>query len=1365
MNKTNYKIRTWIDRCSRLYTIMIALMLFTLMTNRVDAITCGGATSIPAVPTLPYVAALTCGADDITSANSTTCGSGNYKGGQEAVFVWTPTSSYTGVSIAYAGVSWTGIFLYNGCPTSGGTCVGNITSSSTSKTLSGMSVTAGNTYYIVIDTWPTPNSPCPGTITLNGTIVPGCSGTPTSGSITAPSLACSGTAFNMTLTGATSGTGIVYQWQSGSSGSGPWTNVGTNSASYSATQTSTTFYQVVVTCTLSGQSSTTAAVSVGIDTQLNCYCASVHTSGCSGDAIVSATLNTLSNTTGATCPANPAYTYYSPGVSQTTLYQGSSYSLVMTFGTDGNQYAGAWIDYDNNGTLDAGENIGLTGNAGASGTATINFTVPPTATTALTRLRLIGGNDSPVTAVQACGASSSTWGETEDYDITIATPPACSGSPATGTANASATTVCPGGTTTLSVSGIGSETGYTYQWYDGAYNPIPGANTSTYIATPTQTETYRCLVTCSNSGGNTFTSDVVVNFDASANAGTISGPSSGSTFSNLAYSTNAYLGNLQWQSATALAGPYSDVPSATLDNVSLVSNAAGTFYVRLRAASATCTTYSNVITIVVTIPNDNACNATAISTGNSGPYTNIGATDEVGEVSPPLIGCAVQNGWCSGGNTAVNSVWFSFTAPPSGRVSIRLNPTLTLFDSQFALYSATNCADFGTYTMIAANDDSLNSPYNSYIAPKCLIPGATYYLKVDGYQTTTNGNWGILLTEETSVLPSAAISGTQAICNGNSANLSISFTGASSWTYSVNGGAPVTTSSNPETVTVNPSSTTAYTVTSISDANCPSGTSSGTANVTVDSAPPVNGVQILTWPTSACQGNTVVITTNTVIGATGYTWSVDAGTLVDGNPGPYTTASPTATLTLGAVPANGSGWEVCVSASNACGVTNTNCRNIRGALSTPAVIVGSSYACPSSAGSYSTGVVPGASGYEWSITGDASVTGTSTTGSVTFGPAFTTGTLCVRAVLPCGYQSAQRCMSITNSVGFLGTISGTFSVCPGQNGVVYSVSPVANAASYAWTVPANISIVSGQGTNSITVNVGAGFNVGNICLTATSNCGVVSAPRCKTVASQKPVTPGNITGAATGICGATITHSVPAVAGATSYTWTAPSGATIVNGQNTNSVDVSYSGSFTTGQLCVTANNACGSSTARCINVKGAPGNPGVIAGPTTVCAAEQGLSYSVAAVFGASNYNWSLPAGAVIVAGANTNSIVVDWGNASGSVTVTTSNGCGISGTRTLSVLINCKVSGSELPGAVVSAYPNPVSTKLNVDVQVTTAGTYTLELSDLTGRIVLNDMIQASEGMNSVNLNVAELSKGVYMLSVKNAEGFAKQIRIAVE
>ena len=138
------------------------------------ATTCAGATAIPASPTFPYVQSLVCGAgNDITSANSSTCGNGSYKGGQESVYSWTPTVNYVNATIAYTGVSYSGIFVYAGCPTAGGSCVANVTSSATSKTLTiPGTLTAGTTYYFVFDTWPTPNSPCPGTFTLNATIAP-----------------------------------------------------------------------------------------------------------------------------------------------------------------------------------------------------------------------------------------------------------------------------------------------------------------------------------------------------------------------------------------------------------------------------------------------------------------------------------------------------------------------------------------------------------------------------------------------------------------------------------------------------------------------------------------------------------------------------------------------------------------------------------------------------------------------------------------------------------------------------------------------------------------------------------------------------------------------------------------------------------------------------------------------------------------------------------------------------------------------------------------------------------------------------------------------------------------------------------------
>ncbi|WNM18785.1 GEVED domain-containing protein [Flavobacterium capsici] len=119
---------------------------------------------------LPTNQALVCGGtNDLTSAN-TTGGNGDYKGGNEALYKITPTltGSYT---IAYSGQSWSSIFVYQGCPSSGGTYINSVSSSSTSKSLA-VTLTAGTEYYIWFDTWPTPNSPCAGTFTITAPAAP-----------------------------------------------------------------------------------------------------------------------------------------------------------------------------------------------------------------------------------------------------------------------------------------------------------------------------------------------------------------------------------------------------------------------------------------------------------------------------------------------------------------------------------------------------------------------------------------------------------------------------------------------------------------------------------------------------------------------------------------------------------------------------------------------------------------------------------------------------------------------------------------------------------------------------------------------------------------------------------------------------------------------------------------------------------------------------------------------------------------------------------------------------------------------------------------------------------------------------------------
>ncbi|MFD2245773.1 T9SS type A sorting domain-containing protein [Pontibacter ruber] len=85
--------------------------------------------------------------------------------------------------------------------------------------------------------------------------------------------------------------------------------------------------------------------------------------------------------------------------------------------------------------------------------------------------------------------------------------------------------------------------------------------------------------------------------------------------------------------------------------------------------------------------------------------------------------------------------------------------------------------------------------------------------------------------------------------------------------------------------------------------------------------------------------------------------------------------------------------------------------------------------------------------------------------------------------------------------------------------------------------------------------------------------------------------------------------------------------------------------------------------------------NVGEISGLNTLCAGTKGVVYSVAPVNGAQSYSWTLPTGATVVSGANTNRITVDFANnaTSGTVTVAARNACNTAGTTsTLNININ---------------------------------------------------------------------------------------------
>ena len=366
-------------------------------------------------------------------------------------------------------------------------------------------------------------------------------------------------------------------------------------------------------------------------------------------------------------------------------------------------------------------------------------------------------------------------------------------------------------------------------------------------------------------------------------------------------------------------------------------------------------------------------------------------------------------------------------------------------------------------------------------------------------------------------------------------------------------------------------------------------------------------------------------------------------------------------------------YNVIITAANGCqGTLSASLGNNNLTQTAPTAINGPNGVCRNSTGNvFTTPAVTGATSYLWTLPTGA--TGTSTTNSITlsFGSTYNTGNLSVRAVGPCGTSVAfTRSVAAYTAVPTSPTaITGpTVNVCAGST-QSYSCSTVATATSYQWTAPTNATIVSGQGTPTVTIAFASNFGVNGTIIVRSQNCFGLSSNRTLAVYNI-PATPATITGAANNICPGTQSYSILAVPGATSYLWTAPTNATITAGQGTNIVTVSYGASFVSGSLTVRAVSTCGQSAARSLTVSKSPTTTAVISGQSSnLCGGGQ-FTYTIASVIGAVTYNWTAPAGCTI-ASSNLNTVTINVPSSftTGTLSVACVNGCGGSITRTLAL------------------------------------------------------------------------------------------------
>jgi hypothetical protein len=611
--------------------------------------------------------------------------------------------------------------------------------------------------------------------------------------------------------------------------------------------------------------------------------------------------------------------------------------------------------------------------------------------------------------------------------------------------------------------------------------------------------------------------------------------------------------------------------------------------------------------------------------------------------------------------TAATNVLFN-TATLNGTVNPNGASSTVSFDYGLTVAYGTNIA--GTPSPVNGN-----SPVAVSVNLGALTPGTLYHFRVNGINAggTTNGND---MTFTTSAQPplvvttaATGVGGTSATLNGtvnaNSAPTTTAFDYGLTIPYSNSvAGVPANLSTNVATaITANLSGLTNNSVYHFrAKATNSGGTTFGNDLTFVLGCPLAGAAGAITGPIQVCQGGCGYVYTVPVIqGATGYVWTLPVG-------GSMISGANTNSITV-CYASNASPGYIFVYGTAPCG--NGSPSQLGVAMNAPATpsISGPASACINTTGNVYT-TQAGMSNYVWTVTAGGTITAGGGTNNNTVTITWTTlGTQTITV----NYNNTNGCAglnpaayNITVNALPVPTISGPANACTTLP-TVYSTQ--AGMTNYTWSVSAGGTITSGPGTSSITVLWNAtGAQTVSVNYTNTNGCTAL-APVTYPV-TVNAITIPVITGP-NSVCVNSGYSTYNTQGGMTGYTWTISSGGTINFGGGSNSITVTWT---TAGSQWVAVNfiNSSGctpsSPTQYAVSVSGPPGAAGSITGTSTVCAGAQGIAYSVGAITNVVAYVWTLPTGATIASGANTDNITVNYGanSTSGNITVYGNNVCG---------------------------------------------------------------------------------------------------------
>jgi len=1150
---------------------------------------------------------------------------------------------------------------------------------------------------------------------------------------------CAGASATFTATPTNGGATPAYQWQING------VNVG---GATSSTFTSTTLANGnIVTCIMTsslggviGSPATSNAITMTVNA-----IPSTPTAGSNSPVCVGATINLTSNTVaGATYswtgPSAFTSALEDPTRPATTLAMAGTYSLTVTVGGCTSLVATTSVVVNalpstptagSNSPVCVGSTILLTSNTVAG--ATYSWTGPSAFTSALedpTRPSATAGMAGTYSlTVTVGGCTSAIATTTVVVNTAPATPTAGSNSP-----------VCVGSTILLTSNTVA---GATYSWTGPSAFTSALEDPTRPSATAGMAGTYSLTVTVGGCTSAIATTTVVVNTaPATPTAGSNSPVCAGST---ILLTSNTVAGaTYSWTGPGAFTSALEDPtrPSATAVMAGTYSltvtvggctSAIATTTVVVNAAPATPTAGSNSPVCVgstILLTSNTVAGATYSWTG---PSAFTSALEDPTRPSATAVmagtySLTVTVGGCTSA-VATTTVVVN-TAPATPTVG---SSSPDCVGSTISLTSNTIAGATYSWTGPAAFTSSLEDPTRPSAT---LAMAGTYSLTVTvGGCTSTMATTTVVVNAlPATPVPSAnGSTAPAAICAGGTITLTTpTVTGATySWTGPNSYAAGVRNPPALTSVTTAMGGTYSLTVTV---GGCTS--LAGTVTIVVNPIPasPTAGSN-----SPVCLGSTILLTSNTVAGAT-YSWtgpSAFTSTLED-------PSRPSATAVMAGT------YSVTVTVAGCTSVAGTTIV----AVSSSVVPTNAIVASPSGAICAGTSVTFTASSggggttptYQWQVNGSNVGTG---------GTTYTSSTLTNGQIVTCILTSSSTCASPTTATSNAITMTVNPVVVPSVSVAASPSGAICVGTSVAFTA----SPTNGGTTPTYQWQVN-GSNVGTGGTTYTSTT-LVNGDIVTCIMTSNAICPSTTTATSSGITMTVNPMVTPAVGVAAipsgaicsgdsvMFTATPTNGGTTptyqwqVNGSNVGTGGTTYSTSaLANGDVVtciVTSNATCaspltGTSTGITMVVNPTPATPTISVSGTTLTSSS------------ATGNQWYL--NGVLIAGETNQNYTF---TVNGTYTVVVTTGSCSSAESAPEVISNVGIEDVSNP-YFLSIYPNPNDGNFNVSFNVLDKGTYTLELTNALGQLIYKEELKNYSGAYRKPFSVVEYGKGVYTITLTN-------------